>query len=140
VRRPAAADGRHDLMARLARPNSQLGPAGSSATRRARCPWSPRDGHTCGGGLARPAASSRATRCGGTGGDSSHKKRGRCRARWDRRRCTEALHDEGAAESAQDGGIPVEGGGGGSGDLWGPRQLQGVNGGVRRGSHWSGVA
>jgi hypothetical protein len=31
-------------------------------------------------------------------------------------------------------------GGGGSGDLWGPRQLQGVNGGVRRGSHWSGVA
>jgi hypothetical protein len=53
-----------------------------------------------------------------------------------RQRC-----DGGAAESAWDGGVPVGGGGGsGSGDLWGPRQLQRVNGGVRRGSHWSGVA
>jgi hypothetical protein len=47
---------------------------------------------------------------GGTGGDAP------------RRRC-----DEGAAKSARDGSVPV---GGGSGDLRGPRQLQG---GERRG-------
>jgi hypothetical protein len=47
---------------------------------RARCSWSPR-----GGGLAWPAASSWVIRCGGTSRDSSHRKRGRCQARRNRR-------------------------------------------------------
>jgi hypothetical protein len=67
-RRPAAVAGRHGLMARLVWPSRQLDPAGSDAARRAHCPWSPRGGLTHDGGLVRPAASSRATRCGGTGG------------------------------------------------------------------------
>jgi hypothetical protein len=52
-------------------------------------PWSPRGGHAHGSGLARLATSNRASMCGEIGGDSSSKKRGRCRARRDRRGHTE---------------------------------------------------
>jgi hypothetical protein len=64
----------------------------------------------CGGGLVQQAASSRATRCGGTSGDSSRGMRGGARQgetgvdapRWRR--------DDRVERSARDGGVPVEGG------------------------------
>jgi hypothetical protein len=90
-----------------------------------------------GGGLARLAASSWATRCGGTSGDSSCRKRGRCRARWDRWRHTEAV--------ARQRGIGLglgrwcSGGRGAPVILEALSSYKGVNGGVRRGSYWSGM-
>jgi hypothetical protein len=66
-----------------------LGSAGSGAACAHRS-WSPRSGHAGGGGLAWPVASNRVTRCGETSGDSTHRKRGRCRARRGRWGRTEA--------------------------------------------------
>jgi hypothetical protein len=71
-------------------------PRGLAATRlgrgaeRVHRRWSPRGGHARGGGLAQPAASNRAMRCGESGGHSTRRKRGRYRARWNRRGRTEA--------------------------------------------------
>jgi hypothetical protein len=81
VQWPAMAVGRHGLTAPLAWPSRQLSPTGSGAARRVHGPWSPRGGHARGGGLVQPVASNQVTRCGGTSGDISRKKRGRSRAR-----------------------------------------------------------
>jgi hypothetical protein len=79
------------------------------------------------------------TSCGGTCWDSSRRKRGGGGARQGgtggdtlRRR-----HNKGAAESARDSGVLM----GGAPVIFGAlSSCKGANGGVRRGSHWSGVA
>jgi hypothetical protein len=88
-----------------------------------------------GGGLAQLAASSWVTRCGGTSGDSSCRKRGRCRARWDR-----WIHTEAVVRRRGIGlglGRWCSGGRGAPVIFEALSSYKGVNGGVRHGSYWS---
>jgi hypothetical protein len=120
VRRLAAAAGRHSLTARGCGPAANRPDRLAHGTERARRLWSP-----CGVRLARSATSDQAMRCGESGGDSSRRKRGSCRARRNRRRC-----DDGAEEAARDGGVPVGEAapavGGGLGVLWPEMEARGA--------------
>jgi hypothetical protein len=97
VRRPIGHGGLLQQSAVTASQPDWRGPAATWAGRlgrdmvRAHRPWSPHGGHAHGGRLAPLAASNRAIGCGETDGDSSRRKRGRCRARRDRWGCTEGV-------------------------------------------------